>query len=148
MNADADSSYPLQHTNDFEAMRSLALRAGLEDGNFDGVVTAFGCFRDGALIGCAALKCSDNTYTVEWLAVDEPYRGSGIGKAMVDRVAVEAKSRGARQLWALARAPAFFERIGFRISPPEASPGPTFVGCLKCAQYGVRCFPKIVVRDL
>ena len=148
MSIDAVPPSPVQHTHDFEAMRSLALRAGLEDGNFEGVVTAFGCFRDGALIGCAALKCADETYTVEWLAVDEPYRRTGIGKAMVDRVAAEARSRGARQLWALARAPAFFERIGFRVSPPEESPGPTFAGCLKCTQYGVSCFPKIVVRDL
>jgi N-acetylglutamate synthase-like GNAT family acetyltransferase len=147
--ADDDSiQMTLKKTDDFEAIRKLALESGLEDGKFDNIVSAFGQFIDDELVGCAAMKLVDGTHSVEWLAVKEEHRRKGLGQSLVDAVAAEAKKSGARRLWALARAPDFFLTIGFSISPPEESPGPTFKGCMKCSQYNVSCFPRIVVRTL
>jgi len=147
--ADDDSiQIILNKTEDFEEIRKLSLESGLEDGKFDNIVCAFGQFVDDELVGCAAMKLVDGTHSVEWLAVKEEHRGKGLGRSLVDAVAAEAKKSGACKLWALARAPDFFLTIGFFISSPEESPGPTFKGCISCSQYNVSCFPRIVVRAL
>lgn len=148
MNSGSDAPGRLSETDDYEAIRALAMRSGLEDGNFEHIVVAYGFFKADELVACAALRRIGDTFSVEWLSVDEQHRKTGIGRTLVDRVAAEAKALGATRLWALARAPDFFEHIGFRRSSLEASPGPTFAGCVKCPQYEVTCFPKIVVKDL
>lgn len=143
-----DAGFCLRSTRDFEAIRSLSLRSGLEDGKFEDIAVAFGCYSGDRLIGCAAMKRVGGTYSIEWLAVDESHRRSGLGRMMVEKVASEARRQGATHLWALARAPDFFLRIGFTKSAPEDSPGPSLAGCLKCDQYGVTCSPEIVVMEL
>jgi argininosuccinate lyase/amino-acid N-acetyltransferase len=148
MESQDEAEICLIETDDFEAIRGLALESGLEDGAFEDIVIAFGCYSANRLIGCAALKSLGEAFSVEWLAVDESRRKEGIGRKVVERVAAEAKSRGATQLWALARAPDFFLRVGFMLSSPEESPGPTLSGCIKCPQYQTTCHPKIVVKDL
>lgn len=138
----------LRRTEDHEAVRRLALDSGLEDGEFDKVVCAYGYFIDDELVGCAAMKRSEGTYSVEWLAVREQDRGRGLGRLLVEKVAADAKEDGAEELWALARAPDFFLRIGFTLCSQEDSPGPTFEVCKKCSQFNITCLPKIVMKAL
>ncbi|UCE91323.1 MAG: GNAT family N-acetyltransferase [Methanobacteriota archaeon] len=138
----------LEETEDFDAMRSLARRSGLEGGKFDDIAVAYGCYAGEQLMGCAALKRLGEAFSVEWLAVDSSRRNEGIVRMIVERIASEVRDRGATRLWALARAPDFFLRIGFLPSSPEASPGPTLAACHKCAQYDATCIPKMVVKNL
>jgi amino-acid N-acetyltransferase len=138
----------LRLTTDYEAVRKLALAAGLEDGPFDNLVRTYGLFIEDAIVASVALKRSGEVFSVEWLAVEERLRGQGLGRRMVSKVANDARSFGATHLWALARAPEFFLRIGFKLSPEEQSPGPTFAGCSKCRQFRQTCHPRIVVLDL
>lgn len=138
----------LRRTEDYEAVRRLAVGSGLEDGEFDKIVCAYGYFIDDELVGCAAMKRSEDTYSVEWLAVREQDRGRGLGRLLVEKVAADAKENGAEELWALARAPEFFLSIGFTLSSLENSPGPTFEVCRKCSQFNIMCFPKIVMKAL
>jgi len=135
-------------TTDHEAIRKLALEAGLEDGSFDNVISSYGVFEKGNLRACAALKRAGDVFSVEWLAVSEGLRGQGIGRELVMTVADEARCQGATDLWALARAPDFFLHIGFRPSSESESPGPTFSGCAKCPQYRKTCSPRIVTLRL
>ncbi len=148
MAADCLEPAILRKTDDFNGIRMLALESGLEDGTFDNIVCAFGYFIENRLVGCVAMKLVEGTCSVEWLAVKKEHRGRGLGKSLVSKVAREAKKTGAKNLWALARAPDFFLSIGFTMSSPEESPGPTFDGCRKCRQYNVTCFPRIVVSAL
>ena len=138
----------IRETEDREAVRALALEAGLEDGNFDGVIRTYGVFDGSELRGCAGLKRVGQVYSVEWLAVKDGFRGHGFGRKLVQRVAKDAKSLGAKEIWALARAPEFFLSIGFSLSPEEDSPGPTYSGCVKCPQYKKTCHPQIVTMRL
>lgn len=137
----------IRRTRDYEAVRRLALDAGLEDGSFTGVVVAFGAYSGDDLVGCAALKQTDTAFSVEWLAVSEPLRGKGFGKRLVAEVELEARQRGARRLWALARAPEFFRGIGFRLAHEYEEGGLTMSGCKRCPQYQRNCTPSIVVKD-
>lgn len=138
----------LRKTDDYEAVRALAIRSGLEDGTFEHVVTAWGYFIGEELVGCAALKQDGGRFAVEWLAVSEGLRGKGLGRMLVGMVEAEARMRGAERVWALARAPRFFERIGFRVSSPDEPASPMMSNCLLCSQYQRSCFPAVMVKQL
>jgi len=138
----------LKKTDDFEAIKALAIRSGLEDGTFEGIVTAYGCYIGEELVGCAALKRDGARYSVEWLAVAEWLRQKGTGRMLVSKIEAEARMRGADRIWALARAPRFFEKIGFRLATSDESGGPTMSNCLLCSQYQRSCFPAVVVKQL
>ena len=138
----------IQTTEDYETVRKLALEAGLEDGTFENIVRAYGYFVGDDMAGTIAVKRVGDVFSAEWLSVRSDLRGHGIGRRLVRKAAEHATAGGAKQLWALARAPDFFLRIGFALSSPEDSPGPTFAGCLKCSQYNTSCFPRIVVLNL
>lgn len=138
----------LRSTDDFDGIRKLALESGLEDGPFEGIVAAFGLFSGEELVGCAALKQVSDRYSIEWLAVSDRMRNRGLGSRLIRRIEEEARSRGARVLWALARAPGFFQAIGFRLARADETGGPTLVNCANCAQFGKSCNPAIVLRFL
>lgn len=138
----------LRRTDDFSAIRAIALRSGLEDGTFENIVSAFGYFLGDRMVGCAALKVDGTRYAVEWLAVEEDLRHMGLGSLLVSRIESEARMRGADRLWALARAPRFFEKIGFRHSSIDESGGPTLSNCLLCSQYQKTCNPAVMVKSL
>jgi len=138
----------LRKTDDFEGIRQFSLNAGLEDGTFENIIAAYGYFVNEELMGCVALKKDRDWYAVEWLAVADGLRRKGLGSMLVRRVESEAKMRGAERIWALARAPRFFEKLGFRQSSPSDRPeGPTLCNCLLCRQYQQSCFPAIMVKD-
>jgi len=138
----------LRSTDDFEGIRKLALASGLEDGTFDGIAAAFGLYSGEELVGCAALKQVEDRFSVEWLAVADCMRNRGLGSRLIRKVEDEARTRGARTLWALARAPGFFQAIGFRLVRADETGGPTLANCAKCAQFRKTCNPAIVVRSL
>jgi len=138
----------LRETNDFSAMLSLARESGLESDHLTGIVSAYGFYLDGILVGCAALKKGDDLFMVECLAVAENMRGRGLGRTLVARIEKEAVAKGARKLWAIARLPRFFERIGYRISSASDPGAPKNDDCMTCPQFGKSCCPAIVVKDL
>lgn len=138
----------LKETNDFSAMLTLARESGLDSDHLTGIVSAYGYYLGSKLVGCAALKKGDNLFMVECLAVAESMRGKGLGSTLVAQIEKEAVANGARRLWAIARRPIFFERIGYRISPADDPGAPRNDDCMTCPQFGKSCHPAIVVKDL
>jgi N-acetylglutamate synthase-like GNAT family acetyltransferase len=138
----------IRPTKDYEAIRLLALASGLEDGTFQRTVAAFGYYLFDDLVGCATLRWDGEMYSVDWLAVAETMRGKGLGGGLVAVITKEARKRGASRLWALARAPEFFERIGFRRIAADDGIGQVLANCLVCHQYQKSCFPAIMIKDL
>jgi N-acetylglutamate synthase-like GNAT family acetyltransferase len=143
-----DTAPVLRPTNDYGAMRSLALRSGLEDGSFEDYVAAYGYFVGDRLVGCAALKIKDGVFTVECLAVSQEFREKGMGRTLVTLIEREARARGAGEVWAIARSPAFFVRIGYGKADTGDSRGPSLKGCEACKQFRRSCTPSIVHRIL
>jgi N-acetylglutamate synthase-like GNAT family acetyltransferase len=138
----------LRETSDFSAMLSLARESGLDSDHLTGIVSAYGFYLDGKLVGCAALKKGDDQFMVECLAVAESMRGRGLGRTLVARIEKEARANGAKKLWAIARRPRFFERIGYRVSSASDPGAPKNDDCMTCPQFGKSCYPAIVVKDL
>lgn len=138
----------IRRTADFDAIRALALSSGLEDGTFENIITAYGYYFGEVLMGCVALKKDGGRYSIEWLAVSEDLRKKGVGSLLVKTIENEARARGADRIWALARAPRFFEKIGYRTSTMNESGGPSMSNCMLCQQYQRSCFPAVMVRKL
>ncbi len=140
--------YVFRDTDAFEVMRALARRSGLEEGGNDPFDDAHGCFLGDELIGCAGLKMSDGVFTVENLAVDERFRDEGIGTILVRMIEQDAQRRGATGIWALARAPEFFKKLGYAEADPPAGGKPSMLGCLSCPQYKKSCNPALMFKAL
>lgn len=92
---------------------------------------------------------------VEWrdlaeiksLVVDPGTQGRGLGRIVVDACLVEAVEMGLKTVFALTTTPAFFERLGFRISGVSAFPRKVWNECFRCPKYNA-CDEIAVTIDL
>jgi N-acetylglutamate synthase-like GNAT family acetyltransferase len=139
-----------RRVNDYEAVKALAIRAGLDvaDKSVEDIVAAFGYYIGDRLMGVAALEREDGGLFLEWVAVDPSIRMLGIGASLVAMVEDEARTRGMKELWAKARIPEFYRRIGFRVLEADEAGPKTLEGCVDCPEWGTSCHPAIVVMDL
>lgn len=138
----------LRETDEFDRIRALAVSSGLEDGLFEHVAEAYGIYDGSELVGCAALKIEGPRHSVEWLAVRDGLRLKGLGTRLVREVESSAKRRGAKRLWAVARAPAFFRHIGYSEASDDDLERPPMASCRACRQFGKTCHPEMMVKDL
>ncbi len=69
---------------------------------------------DGCLLGTAATeRCGDVAF-LRSVAVHEPVRGHGLGRALVERALADARAAGAREAWLLTEtAEPFFAGLGW-----------------------------------
>ena len=138
----------MRPTEDYAAMKKLAVESGLEEGTLIHIVSSFGYYDGSELVGCAALRQEKQVYSLECLAVRDRFRYQGLGSRLVTAVEKDAKARGAKRLWALARAPNFFKRMGYREASKGDEGGPSLTSCANCPQYKRICNPGILLKDL
>ena len=75
------------------------------------------------LIGCAALAImSGDLAEVRSLAVEPESQGLGLGRRLVGAAMDEARQLGLPKVFALTRAPGFFEKLGFEHTDMKALP--------------------------
>ena len=107
-------------------------------------------YKDGSgrshLIGGFVLAKRQGEFIVDGIAVDPAYRKLDIGRKLLEGGIAEARSRGGRRIFLVARAPGFFRKAGFVTVPREEAPN--FFECLTCPQYGVDCFPEVMRLEL
>lgn len=75
----------------------------------------------GSVVGCAALRGTEDRAELRCLTVHPSWRGAGVGRLLVERVVERALSAG-EALFCVSREPAFFESLGFSRLPPDAVP--------------------------
>lgn len=71
----------------------------------------------GRIIGAAAGYTWAGTSELKQMWVDEPYRGRGYARALLNAFIKEACSRGVRRIWVAShdfQAPGMYERAGFK----------------------------------
>src|SRR5512138_2046218 len=69
------------------------------------------CERDGKVVGCCALAIIWADLTeIRSLAIDEEYRGQGLGRRLVDWCVDEARRLQVRRIMALTYEQAFFDK--------------------------------------
>lgn len=104
----------------FEDVRDFAV-AEIE---VDGKPYVAGCVANGIIWADLA--------EVRSLAVDDAYRGRGIGKKLVEWCFADARRMGVRKLMSLTYEQAFFAKLGFIVVEKEALPLKVWTDCVKC----------------
>jgi len=75
-------------------------------------------------------------------------RKRGLGASLVAKIEEEARSRGLNELWAKARLPEFYEKLGYSVYSGTAHGPKSVEDCKSCSQYHRTCYPAIVVKPL
>lgn len=87
----------------------------------------------GRVVGCTALSIIwADLAEVRSLAVDEEYRGRGIGRRLVEWSADEARRLQIRRLMTLTYEQAFFEKLGFEVVGKDSLPLKVWSDCVRC----------------
>lgn len=103
---------------------------------------------DQGLGGCVALHIDMiDLAEVRSLVVREDLRGRGIGERLLAEVIEEARRLEIGRVYALTRAPLFFERNGFRMVDKTELPYKVFKDCSRCRLFP-GCDEIAMVRDL
>jgi len=88
---------------------------------------------DGTIVGCCALEVIwADLAEVKSLAIDEAYKGKGIGRELVAVAVEQAATLGVPKVFALTLEPGFFEKSGFAIVVKEALPMKVWSDCARC----------------
>jgi GNAT superfamily N-acetyltransferase len=145
-----DPGVDIRPLDDGRESIALGVAAGLEytEGDDEGLVARWGAHDGGRLIGTVALCCRRGMAIVSWMAVDERYRGRGIGRLLLRTLEQEAIARGADRLWTVARAPGFYWANGFEPLDPGEQADLLLGPCLQCEQYGASCRPVAAIKTL
>lgn len=92
---------------------------------------------DGAIVlGCAELApLSADLAEIRSLVVDESMRGLGLGRRLVETLAVEASTSGYGSVCAFTHDPAFFVRLGYSLVPHAWLPAKIAADCAGCPLF-------------
>jgi amino-acid N-acetyltransferase len=89
--------------------------------------------KDGKVVGCTALAIIwADLAEVRSLAVDDAYRGQGIGSRLVEWCIDEAKRLQIRRIMSLTYEQSFFQRMGFEVVSKETLPLKVWTDCVAC----------------
>ena len=103
---------------------------------------------DGKLAACGALEIfTEDLGEVRSLVVDDAFKGRVLCKALVERLAAEARAIGLRRLMALTYVPEFFHKLGFQTVPKDTLPEKVWSVCVKCYKFN-RCDEIAVLLEL
>lgn len=101
------------------------------------------------LVGFCALHIhSPNLSEVRSMIVDSDYRGANIGSTLVDKVCIEGRTLGLKEVLALTYQKLFFERLGFIEIPKESIPEhKIWADCIKCKHFPI-CNEVSLIKTL
>lgn len=103
---------------------------------------------DDAVVGCCALSIIWADLTeIRSLAVDDLYRGRGIGSSLVRACIDEARRLQIRKIMSLTYEQHFFEKLGFEVVLKETLPLKVWTDCVKCPK-NANCDEIAMVRVL
>ena len=88
---------------------------------------------DNNIVGCCALEVIwADLAEIKSLAIDQIYKGKGIGRELVAAAIEQAVKLGVPKVFALTLEPAFFEKSGFAIVEKETLPMKVWSDCARC----------------
>lgn len=90
----------------------------------------------GRIIGCCGLHVIwEDLAEVRSLAVDEAWRGHGIGRNLVEMCMADAAELAIPRVFALTYVPGFFKKLGFYDISKDQLPHKVWSDCIKCHKF-------------
>lgn len=129
-----DASAVLRLINDYAAQGLMLPRteSELEEHIRDFFVAA----SNGAIVGCGALHSyGPASAEIRSLAVHPDFKGSGVGRRLVQTLEEEARRRGLRTVFAFTYVPGFFYKLGFGEVERSRLPAKVWRDCLRCPKF-------------
>jgi amino-acid N-acetyltransferase len=103
---------------------------------------------NGAVVGCGGLHVVwGELAEIRSLAVAPDWKSAGIGRAITERLIVDAAELGIARLFAFTYVPGFFQKLAFRTAEHTELPHKVFGDCLNCPKFNA-CDEIAVIRDL
>lgn len=91
---------------------------------------------DGQFAGCGALAVTwTDIAEVRSLAVHPSQQRHGVGRALVEALATDARHLGIPRLFAFTYVPGFFTKMGFTVCQHEDLPHKVFNDCMHCPKF-------------
>ncbi|HEY0767723.1 MAG TPA: arsenic resistance N-acetyltransferase ArsN2 [Steroidobacteraceae bacterium] len=120
----AAPSFRIAIATDTDAIRSLLDQSGLPTADLAHSVPEFIVACEGAIVvGTGGLQRCGATGLLRSVVVSESWRGSGVGRAIVERLERRAQQLGLSELVLLTQtATRFFERQGYRVIERRDAP--------------------------
>ncbi|MBN1803613.1 MAG: N-acetyltransferase [Sedimentisphaerales bacterium] len=88
---------------------------------------------DDKVVGCCALEVIwADLAEIKSLAIEEAYKGKGIGRELVAAAVEQAAKLGVPKVFALTLEPSFFEKSGFAIVEKDTLPMKVWSDCARC----------------
>ncbi len=88
---------------------------------------------DGKVVGCCALHIIwEDLAEIKSLAVDDGYKGTGVGRSLVADALKQAVELGLKRVFALTLEPAFFQKLGFELIDKDKLPMKVWSDCARC----------------
>jgi|YelNatPaOPRAMG01_1025707.scaffolds.fasta_scaffold05038_5 N-acetylglutamate synthase-like GNAT family acetyltransferase len=103
---------------------------------------------DGRIEATARIEMIYGRPFVESVAVRSDLRGKGLGRLIVNHAVSRAHELGFHSVWAIARIPEFYRKLGFVEERDRELIARQRNDCLKCDQYGRECFPLLMRKDV
>lgn len=145
------SEYKIVYTDRFKELLPLYQKSGLEcsldDPKPEGFLTSLELIHKHTkeLVGAATITRHDGVFHLNYLAVEEEYRGQDFGTKLVKESMEEIVRRDGHRMWLMGRVPGFYRKLGFDTVPYEDSP--LTGSCPTCSQYKKTCFPEVMKID-
>jgi amino-acid N-acetyltransferase len=104
--------------------------------------------KDGKVVGVTALAIIWADLTeIRSLAVDNEYRGQGIGRRLAEWSVEEARRLQVRRIMSLTYEQGFFEKLGFEVVSKDTLPLKVWSDCIRCPKRD-GCDEIAMVRTL
>jgi amino-acid N-acetyltransferase len=103
---------------------------------------------DSNIVGCCALEVIwADLAEIKSLAINEAYKGKGIGRELVAAAVEQAAKLGVAKVFALTLEPAFFEKSGFAIVEKDTLPMKVWSDCARCSKQQ-NCDEIAVIKEV
>lgn len=91
---------------------------------------------DDRIVGCAALHIVwDDLAEIKCLAVAQEHRRTGLGRALVDALLIEAGTLSLARVFCLTYQGGFFVKLGFQHTSKDALPHKVWSECIHCPHF-------------
>ncbi len=142
--SDADAIYAL--VSDYAEQDKMLFRSKADI--YENLRTFTVAEADVKIVGCCALHIIwEDLAEIKSLAVNDGYKGTGVGRLLVAEALRQAIELGLKRVFALTLEPAFFKKLGFELIDKDKLPMKVWSDCARCPKQN-NCDEIAVIKNL